>query len=295
MTNFLDVRALSGGGGLSDKVQLKTATPQGGYEDLAGKDFASFIYGQNVLIATHGFNVNRSDGIAHLSYWQTLLSLPDSSVFLGLLWPGDSESLYALSYPAEPKNAIGAGDMIADFVNNNFANAASVSFASHSLGARVILQAIAGINRPVRRAILMAGAIGDDCLTAEYAAVPAKVDAISVLASKQDDVLRFAFPIGDFAAEILDHTHPWWESALGRFGPTPIPANFKPPDRIPDSWNYGHGDYLQDDPQAVDGPIPPDTNVPEAGDKPQGGADGWQEAFSASFVSTRFNGWGLGH
>jgi pimeloyl-ACP methyl ester carboxylesterase len=288
MTNFLDVRALSGGGGLSDKVQLKTTTPQGGYVDLDPNDFASFIYGQNVLIATHGFNVNRSDGIEHLSYWQTLLTLPDNSVFLGLLWPGDSESLYALSYPAEPKNAMGAGDMIADFVNSNFGNAASVSFASHSLGARVILQAIHGINRRVRRAILMAGAIGDNCLTAEYADVPTRVDVISALASKEDDVLRWAFPIGDFAAEILDHTHPWWESALGRFGPTPIPAHFQPPDQIPNSWNYGHGNYLQDKPQAVDGPIPPQTDVPQEGDPPQGGADGWQEAFSASFVSTRF-------
>jgi pimeloyl-ACP methyl ester carboxylesterase len=288
MTNFLDVRALSGGGGVSDQVQIKTGNSLGNYTDLGLPALQSFIHGKNVLIGTHGFNVNRADGIEHLSYWESLLELPDASVFLGLLWPGDSESFYALSYPVEPKNAMAAGGMIADFVNKYFANAASVSFVSHSLGARVILEAISGINRQVRRAILMAGAIGDDCLTAEFAAVPGKVDMISVLASKEDDVLRWAFPIGDFAAEILDHTHPWWESALGRFGPTPIPDHFQPPDQIPDGWNYGHGDYLQDDPQAAAGPIPPNTDVPEGGDPPQGGADGWQEAFSASFVSTRF-------
>lgn len=287
MTNFLDVRALSGGGDVSNQVQLKTGTSLSDYSDLSPQALASFIHGQDVLIGTHGFNVNRADGIEHLSYWESLLELPDSSVFLGLLWPGDSESLYALSYPVEPKNAMAAGNMIADFVNKYFANAASISFVSHSLGARVILQTISGVNRQVRRAILMAGAIGDDCLTAEFAAVPGKVDMISALASKEDDVLRWAFPIGDFAAEILDHTHPWWESALGRFGPTPIPAHFQPPDQIPAGWNYGHGNYLQDEPQAP-GPIPPPIDVPEDGDPPLGGADGWQEAFSAAFVSTRF-------
>ena len=287
MTNFLDVRALSGGGGLSNAVQLKTGTSLSDYQDLSPAVFASFIYGQNVLIGTHGFNVNRGDGIEHLSYWESLLTLPDASVFLGLLWPGDSESLYALSYPSEPKNATSAGNMVADFVNQNFGNAASISFVSHSLGARVILQAISGVNRQVRRAILMAGAIGDNCLTAEFAMVPTKVDEISVLASKEDDVLRWAFPIGDFAAEILDHTHPWWESALGRFGPTPIPANFQPPDQIPNSWNYGHGNYLQDKPPAP-GPIQPPADVPESGDPPLTGVAGWQEAFSAAFVSTRF-------
>ena len=105
----------------------------------------------------------------------------------------------------EPKNAIAAGNMIATFLNNNFGNAASISFASHSLGARVVLQAISQMNRPVRRAILMAGAIGDNCLTGEFAAVPANVEAISVLASQEDEVLRWAFPIGDLAAEIVDH------------------------------------------------------------------------------------------
>jgi len=289
MTNFLDVRALSGGGGVSNQVQIGSGTSGNDYSlGVSLSDLQSFIHGQHVLIGTHGFNVNRANGVYCLSYWASLMRLPDSSVFVGLLWPGDSESFYALSYPVEPKNATAAGNMIGPFLDANFGNAASISLVSHSLGARVLLQTISQMKRPVRRAILMAGAIGDDCLTAEFSGVPQNVAAISVLASKEDDVLRWAFPVGDLGAEIVDRDHPWWESALGRFGPSQTPAHFQPPDQIPDAWNYGHLNYLQVNPPAPQA-IPPPTDVPADGVQfPLNGVAGWQEAWSASFVSTRF-------
>jgi pimeloyl-ACP methyl ester carboxylesterase len=294
MTNFLDVRALWGGGDLSNGVQIKVWTGGNNYADhtqyvdLPLADLLSFVHGKDVLIGTHGFNVNRQDGIECLSYWESLLTLaPLPGAFVGLLWPGDSESFHALSYPVEPKNATAAGNMIASFVDKNFGNAASISLVSHSLGARVVLQTISQMKRQVRRTILMAGAVGDTCLTGEFSAVPAKVETISVLASKEDEVLRWAFPIGDFAAEIIDHDHPWWESALGRFGPSTPPMHYQPPCEIPEGWDYGHGNYLQTQPPAPT-TIPPDTNVPESGPEPLDGAPGWQEAWSASFVSTRF-------
>jgi pimeloyl-ACP methyl ester carboxylesterase len=288
MTAFLDVRALAGGGDLFGKVQIKTGTSIQNYTDLSLIALQSFVHGKDVLIGTHGFNVNRQQGIDCLSNWESLLvPQPFSGAFVGVLWPGDSESLHALSYPVEPRNATGAGNMIATFVDSYFGNAASISLVSHSLGARVVLQTISQMRRPVRRTILMAGAIGDDCLTGEFAGVPAKVDKISVLASKEDEVLRWAFPIGDLAAEIVDHDHPRWESALGRFGPTEPPMHYQPAFEIPKGWNYGHGNYLQTQPPAP-GIIPPPTDVPEDGPKPLDGADGWQEAWSASFVSTRF-------
>jgi pimeloyl-ACP methyl ester carboxylesterase len=295
MTKFLDARALWGGGDVSDAVQLREWIGGNNYADhtkydvLSPDDLQSHIHAKDVLIATHGFNVNRQDGIEDLSYWETLLGPnPFPGAFLGFLWPGDSESLHALSYPVEPKNATTAGNMIADFVDKNFTAATSISFVSHSLGARVVLQAVSQMTLPVRRLILMAGAINDDCLTAEFAAVPAKVGTISLLASAEDEVLRWAFPLGDFAAEIISRDHPWWESALGRFGPNPRPDHYRSPCQIPNGWNYGHGNYLQTYPLAP-APIPPPTDVPENGPPPLGGAPGWQEAWSASFVSTRFS------
>jgi len=287
MTTFLDVRSQWGGGEVSSGVQIRTGTARENYTDLDLGGLRSFIHGKHVLIGTHGFNVNREQGIEILSYWETLLALPFGAVFAGLLWPGDSEFLGALCYPSEPRHAAAAGNLVAEFVDENFSDAASVSFVSHSLGARVVLQAVSQMSLPVRRLVLLAGAIGDDCLSAEFADVPEKVEAISVLASKEDEVLRWAFPLGDLAAEIVDRHHPWWESALGRFGPSQKPKNYRSPCQIPKEWNYGHGDYLRIDPAAPK-PIPPDTVVPQGGPPPLDGAGGWQEAWSASFVSTRF-------
>jgi hypothetical protein len=286
MTVFLNSRAAWGGGGVAHSISACTATV-GVYHPLDMAGLKNFIHGNHVLIGTHGFNVNQSDGIECLSAWEPLLQLPAASVFVGLLWPGDSDSLYALSYPVEPKNAMDAGTMVGQFVDANFGDAASISFVSHSLGGRVILQAITTMNRPVRRAILMAGAISDDCLTAEFSSVPGKVENVSVLTSQEDDVLRWAFPAGDFAAELVDRAHPWWESALGRTGPRVAPPNFSPPNRIPDAWDYGHGDYLRVKPPAHT-PIPPPAQVPVTDALPLKGAPGWQQAWSAAFVSSRF-------
>jgi hypothetical protein len=286
MSVFLNARALTGGGGVAPAITVFRATV-GSYAPLSPNDLKSFIHGKDVLIGTHGFNVNQADGIECLSEWEALLKLPNTAVFIGLLWPGDSDSVYALSYPVEPENAMEAGTLVGHFIDANFADAVSVSFASHSLGTRVVLEAISTMSRHTRRAILMAGAVADDCLTAEFTSVPGKVDSISILASQQDDILRWAFPIGDFAAELVGHDHPWWESALGRFGPKVAPPNYVPPCQIPDAWNYGHLDYLRTAPSAPD-PIPPPTALPAEAPIPLSGGPGWQQAWSASFVSSRF-------
>ncbi|MGD0095544.1 MAG: alpha/beta hydrolase [Terracidiphilus sp.] len=294
MTMFLDVRALWGSGGVSDSVQLMEwvggvnfADPTQ-YKKLKPDDLLNHIHGRDVLIAAHGFNVNRIDGIRTFYSWEKVLSPTDVPVFLGLLWPGDSESLHALSYPMEPRNAMAAGSMIADFIDNNLQDAASISLVSHSLGARVVLQTAAKMNRNLRRLILMAGAVSDDSLTAEFASVPNKVEKISLLASMKDEVLRWAFPIGDLVSELVDRDHPWWESALGRTGARVRPANYLGPCQIPDPWNFGHGNYLQVKPPAP-AVIPCPIDIPQiANPLPINGMQGWQPAWSASFVSTRF-------
>src|SRR5271157_5046883 len=112
MSIFLDVRALNGSGDVSPTVQIKTGTTLANYADLRLADLKTFLYGKDVLIGTHGFNVHRARGIENLSYWEGLLQLPPNAVFLGLLWPGDSESFHALSYPVEPAHAVRAGNLI---------------------------------------------------------------------------------------------------------------------------------------------------------------------------------------
>jgi hypothetical protein len=291
MTKFLDLRLQPVGGGLATAVGINQGTSISDYAGLSLSNLLGAIQGRHVLIATHGFNVNRSAGIDCLSNWESLLQLPQLSAFVGLLWPGDSTWAHGLDYPDEPKVADHAGALLASFIDANFQGAASISFASHSLGVRVVLATISRLSLPVRRVTLMAPAIDDNCLTKEFKAAAAKIGAISVLASKKDSVLSEAFPLGNLVAGIIDQGHPWWRAALGHCGPTkPWPANFQAPFELPDIWKFKHSNYLQiDKPEPPALPLPVD--VPAPGSPPPGPVppvQGWQEAFSSAFASTRF-------
>ena len=287
MTRFLDVRVNPGGPPLATQV----ATNQWDgitYRSMLPGDLEKDIRGKDVLIGTHGFNVNRQSGIDCLSRWESLLELGPNGVFVGLLWPGDSVWLHALSYPEEPGIANETGQLAGPWIEKNFADAASISFVSHSLGARAILETVSTMTRRVRRCILMAGAIDDNCLSAEFQKTAANIDRISVLASKEDAVLAAAFPIGNILGGIIAAGHPWFHTALGRAGPSqPWPVNFLAPFQIPDNWGYGHGNYLEID--SSHPAISPPQNVPPQGSpEPGDGATGWPQAFSAAFASTRF-------
>jgi hypothetical protein len=288
MTQFIDLRLQPVGGGLAATPAVHQGTSISDYATLRLNDLLDSIRGRDLLIAAHGFNVNRADGIACLSNWGSLLQLPQpNSAFLGLLWPGDSVWAHGLDYPDEPKIANEAGVLAAAFIDANFQNAASISFASHSLGARVVLETISQMSLPVRRLTLMAPAIDDNCLTTEFKAAAAKVGSISVLASKKDSVLSMDFPLGNLFAGIIAEGHPWWRAALGHCGPVkPWPANFQAPFELPDEWKFKHSNYLQID-SLEPAPLPLSVNVPPQGTPPLS-TSGWQEAFSSAFVSTRF-------
>jgi hypothetical protein len=289
MTQFLDVRLRPVGGTLSTTVAINQGTSINDYTGLAAADLVATIQGRHVLIGTHGFNVDRADGIANLSSWEAKLHLHQPSAFVGLLWPGDSAWAHGLDYPEEPRIANDAAKLVAPFIDQTLAAAASISFASHSLGARLVLRTVSLMSLPVRRVTLMAGAIDDNCLTKEFANGAAKIGEISVLASKQDRVLGSIFPLGNLLGGIIATGHPWWRAALGQSGPAnPRPLNFQAPFQLPASWDFGHGDYLRvDHAPAPSIPIPADV-PPEGSPRPAGGVAGWRAAWSAAFESSRF-------
>ncbi|MFZ0272005.1 MAG: alpha/beta hydrolase [Acidobacteriaceae bacterium] len=290
MTRFLDVRLSSTGGDLATSVGINQGTSLADYQSLPLNQLQRDIRAMNVLVGTHGFNVNRADGIEHLSNWEGLLQLGPSYVFIGLLWPGDSVWAHGLDYPEEPKIANDAGSgLIAPFLNSNFGGVASLSFASHSLGARLVLETVVNLTLPVKRVTLMAGAIDDDCLNTEFQGAASKIQEIRALASKKDTVLSGLFPLGNLLGGIIAEGHPWWHSALGRSGPSqPQPANFLSPFQIPDGWDFNHGNYLQvNPPPLVSVPIPLAQPWADAL-LPGGGGNGWQEVWTAAFASTLY-------
>ena len=243
-----------------------------------------------MLLATHGFNVSREDGIDALSRWESLLTLPPSVLYVGVLWPGDSAFIPVIDYPFEGSEAIQAGRLLARFLNQQGGAAASFSFVSHSLGARMVLEAIGNLGFKARRVTLMAGAIEDDCLFDEYQGAASNCQQIWTLASRKDWVLEFAFPIGNPLGGIVTRGHPYFKTALGRNGPAqPIPVDKRGGAwQIPDGWNFGHGDYLPRDangdalkPSQVE-PLPPASDASPIAAPPP-----WKPSWSAAAVSTQ--------
>ena len=247
MTLYLNFRSQGTGGSIVDPYLLEgdgTVDPPAlaavQWNAIQGK-----VVGKDVLLAIHGFNVNYRRGAGSFGLLDGDLGLSnDSELFIGVLWPGDFW-IPVVNYPFEGSDAMDCGRRLAAFCNRWLAGAQSISFVSHSLGARLVLEAVANLNRRARMVCLMAGAINNDCLTAEYRNAAANSDTIFVLASRHDVVVRVAFQIGDPISNILDHDHGFFRKALGYEGP-PSPAG--PPVAFPwqvqDDYRYNHGDYL---------------------------------------------------
>jgi hypothetical protein len=229
------------------------------YENLA-----ALVGGKDVLLAAHGFNVNYVNGLHSLGRLETLLAPHANEVVMGVLWPGDW-ALPAINYPFEDKVAAHAGQLLAAFCNRWLTPAASLSFASHSLGARVVLEAVAALQRRTHSLCIAAGAIGADCLTAHYKAAAANCDALITLSSMKDVVLALAFPPGDIIADILNLDHKPFQRALGRRGPQ---SPYGPPIKaaqIADAAKYNHGDYLPPSDLSKPAPDPrPEAKWPHA-------------------------------
>jgi hypothetical protein len=247
MTYFLNFRAQPVGGGAVDPRlwQLDRPGPAGKWKLIDPPQIPSLFMGKNVLFATHGFNVTQAVGANSLGLLGNYLNLAGADVFVAMLWPGDS-TIPIVDYPFEGDFAIDAGRRLAVFCNNSCASAQSLSFVSHSLGARFVLQAVANLNRKARSVCLAAAAVNRDCLTSEYAAAARNAERISALASHKDDVLKIAFSIGDPFAVLLHDDHTPFEPALGYDGPPspPPPQPVAYPWQISDQDNYGHSDYL---------------------------------------------------
>lgn len=293
---FLSTRAQSHGGPVAP-VKVLDSDRLGSPYDLTSEMIAA-IQGREVFFATHGYEVNEPSGIAALNGWLDNLQI-GSAVPIGILWPGDCIIPIFVDYVLEGRDAIASGKLLAAYLSANFTGASSVSFASHSLGARVVLQTVAGLASTirVRRTLLMAGAIDDDCLTDEYSGATAKIEGISILASTCDDVLKLAYPLGNPIQGIFDSGHPYYHAAIGRTGPAqpypsapPLQVNWE----LPENFGFGHHDYLP--PGSITGAypssvtIPPDngtvppTNSPPPAATPQP----WKPAWSAAFASTRY-------
>jgi hypothetical protein len=258
MTYFLNFRTRGIGGAVVDPYLLEgdgTASPPA-LSVVPWARLTAIVANKNLLFATHGFNVSYQDGAHSLGLLARYLNLVSPHLFIGMLWPGDSW-LPVVDYPFEGDVALDCGRRLAAFCNASCASAQSLSFLSHSLGARVVLEAIAHLGRMAQSVCLTAAAINRNCLTTQYSNAAGNSALVSILASHKDDVLKIAFSLGDPFADLLHDDHTPFQPALGFDGPPPPAAPpVRYPWQIPDRDDFGHHDYLPSDrtkwPQAAD-------------------------------------------
>jgi esterase/lipase superfamily enzyme len=243
----LTVRARAVGGGFIPP-QLYESFPRSPpirLQDLGRSPQLTFLL--------HGFAVNEREGRISLRNFAELVrnQLPnlDGDV-VALLWPGD-DLLSPITYSLEERAADKTARMLADLIALTLRPATSVNFVAHSLGCRVVLEAMRWLR--VRgltsdQVVLMAGAVDADALarSTRYRDAVSTAKRVSVLSSQRDNVLKFAFPVGDFLAGVLFGGYT--TRALGLVGPRNADTEVVPrpvrSTKIPDRDNVGHHDYL---------------------------------------------------
>jgi hypothetical protein len=253
MTLFFNLRTKTVGGAINTNPQLYEglgAESGPGWSLIPPARIQSVVAGKSLLFAAHGFNINQSNGLVSLGLLDKYLAFAAPSVLIGVLWPGDSV-IPIVDYPFEGSVAIDCGAKLADFCNEYCGSAQTISFVSHSLGARVVLEAVSRLKRKARSVCLTAAAINRDCLTTEYVVAARNSEQISILASREDMVLKIAFSVADPFADLLHDDHSPFQVALGSVGPPPTaPPQVRAPWQISNdgaAGDYGHSDYLPPD------------------------------------------------
>ena len=256
MTRFLTLRTHDQGGSVHypHAVDCDPATTPLAYRPVTDAEVRAFVENKHVVLAIHGFNVSRPHGVGSLAALETALALPPNDyAYFGVLWPGDFW-LPVVDYPFEAAHAVTSGQKLATYVADFFGLAQSISFISHSLGGRVLLEAVQDMKRPAAELCIAAGAVDRDCLVKQYLGAELNAGRIAVLSSKKDQVLKLAYPAGDFISDVLlgDNDSPWM-IALGLKGPPPPVLLPLVGNAIPVDLAYDHGDYF-----------PPSAGIPPA-------------------------------
>jgi hypothetical protein len=239
MTYFLNFR--SENNGVTDP---RLFTGVAGSTKLAPvlKSDSELFGNRDVVFVTHGFNVDAKKGINALDHFGDVLGAPAMELYVAVLWPGDW--WMPLNYIWEADDAVDCGKRLAIYCGQHLKQARSISFISHSLGGRLMLEAVRRLDRKAKLLCLTAAAVDNNCLQKQYKAAADNCETIVNLASRKDRVLKYLYPAGDFVSDILGDDDSPFVGALGRAGPRAPVAPAVYPYQIRDDDKYDHGNYL---------------------------------------------------
>ncbi len=211
---------------------------------------------RHVVFLVHGFNLNRAEGRAAMGNLARKLPRMRDAALVSVLWAGDHWS-GAISYSFEGRDADDTGFYLYRFISDYLHRSTRISFATHSLGARVALEAIGRLGRLgyfADQVCMMAAAVDDYSLAIPdgYKAAVDRCGRVAVLASRRDNVLKFAYPAGDLLQSFVFWRDEDFGSALGYHGPRSRRqyrvARHVTHTQISDARDAGHSDYIPNSP-----------------------------------------------
>jgi hypothetical protein len=168
--------------------------------------FPSLDTGATILIP--GYN---NTAAASEASFETITAAMPERWFAGLLWPGEDKGiLYAL--------AVGNADRAAWRLSDILQDGNVVHAETHSLGARVILGALAQGAITLGDVFVTAPAVDDNSLDpgGEFEAAALHCKSLNIFYSQHDPVLAHDYPLGDMKLPL--------RRALGLDGPRNIKA-----------------------------------------------------------------------
>ena len=252
MIFVLDLRSRDRGGAVTSGVLSMQDGPTG---QLA---VDRMRLAQRVIFLAHGYNVDRREGRTKLTNLATFLGDGPAVAIVAVLWPGDS-MVPVISYPLEGSTADDSARALASFIRgrNAILPGTPISVVTHSLGARVgleTLKRLLGSAYGLQQVCLMAPALVDYTLArpADYRATTLACERVAVLSSRQDQTLRWAFPVGNLLGVFPLFRNNSIGLALGYHRPRSVPFSRETtPDNvhaeaIASDFRVGHGDYLPD-------------------------------------------------
>jgi len=235
----ISLRESKKGGDVSERVSLNPARWTECYS--------------RIIILVHGYNNSFCAGCK--SYADFMKRVPERFPRVGrLFWPGDITPSFisGISYPHKVGTAKECGEKLADFLAELASRRSvpiEVSFVGHSLGCRVVLETLKAARRQavwpsVHAVCLMAAAVPVGLVepNEEFEEASRGVEHRLVLFSHSDNVLKWAFPVGQAYAALFAGTED--EIYLSAVGLKGRPDSY--PTAAAHMRGNGHSDYWSD-------------------------------------------------
>lgn len=177
--------------------------------------FEGFWPSGDPIIFIHGFNTNEKEAIeGYQNLVKELKNIGVDGIYLNRIchfyWPGNTKYLSRASYPFQINKAITTAHMLGQFLVRAIPRSKQFNFIAHSLGCRLILEALnSTLLQPFNASIkaklvvLMAAAVPVDMIrkkTFPLSNIKEAARSIACIYSSRDTVLRKYFQIGQFAA-----------------------------------------------------------------------------------------------